>query len=181
MSAGKGLSIAAGVLVLVATYALTWFIFTDAGTTYMAYGIGGIKSLPNMFVHPEAYGAAVGMEPFVTYIFAGIFIWFLVSGILLLIGAKVRGFAFAGATMPIVIACLIMLSEFGGPTTLIMEYVNAFGDPVYLIQGFVPFNFVLFARPESIGTYVLLIGGVLGLVSGFLTRKDKDEDEKEEK
>ena len=171
MSAGKGFSIAGGVLILIATYVLAWYTLDVGGTTYLAYGVNGIGGLANMFVHPEAYGSSVGMDPYVTYIFAGIFIWFLVSGVLALIGAKVRGFSFAGAVMPIVMATLIILSPYGGPTTIPMAYVSAFEGPIYLVQNIIPFTLELGTVQLSIGLYVLLLGGFFTLLSAFMKRK----------
>jgi len=174
MSAGKGFSIAGGVLILIATYLLSWYSLDIAGITYYAYGVNGLGGLANMFVHPEAYGGAVGMEPAVTYVFAGLFIWFLVSGVLALIGAKVRGFSFAGATMPIIIGTVIILAPFGGPTTLIMEYITAFEGPVFLVHNIIPFTIELESFQLSIGTYVLILGGFFTLLSGFMKRKKKE-------
>ncbi len=171
MGAGKGFSIAGGVLILIATYALAWYTLDIAGTTYFAYGVNGIGGLANMFIHPQAYGSAVGMEPLVTYVFAGIFIWFLVSGVLALIGGKVRGFSFAGAVMPIIMATIILLSPYGGPTTIPMEYITAFEGPVYLVHNIIPFMIEIGTFQLSIGLYVLLLGGFFTLISGFMKRK----------
>ena len=33
-----------------------------------------------------------------------------------------------------------------------------------------PFDYVIFERTESIGTYVLILGGSIGLISGLLKR-----------
>ena len=171
MSAGKGFSIAGGVLILIATYALAWYTLDVGGTTYLAYGVNGIGGLANMFVHPEAYGTAVGMEPAVTFVFAGIFIWFLVSGVLALIGGKVRGFSFAGAVMPIVIATIIILAPYGGPTTIPMDYITVFESPIYLVTNIIPFTIQIGSVQLSIGLYVLLLGGFFTLISGFMKRK----------
>jgi len=170
MGAGKILSIFAGILNLVATFVLCWFIYNDMGTLYYGYGVGLVKRIQLMFTLPENYSIVWGIHVYLVFIFACFLILFLISGILQLIGAKSRAVAIIGSLLPLIIGVIIILYSFG---VIAPEWVvYSFGDTVSLIEGIIPFNYAFTGRPESIGTYLLLISGVLGLLSGFMSRKN---------
>ena len=47
-----------------------------------------------------------------------------------------------------------------------MVYLLWYSEP--LMKGIIPFDFVILDRAESIGTYCLIAGGVLGIISSFI-------------
>ena len=177
--AGKGLAIISGVLVLVSTFFLSWFsIAGEFGS-----GIGLILNLIdtgspfNMFTN--AAGIAASWDPavpfFAIYIVGGCYIFFLFSGIFQLIGAKSRIMAIIGSLMPLMLSAAIIS---GGIQTLmgipeanppnVIFYVGMFLSDQ--IGGFIPYNLTLWPGPVSLGAYVMLAGGILGLISGFIRR-----------
>ena len=166
MAAGKILSLLAGILTIIATFMLSW-VSVSVPPTYYAYGIGIVKNLPAMFTNADALGVLLGIPGFVFYIIAGILIVFLLSGIFQLIGIKSRALAIIGSIFVLLIGILTFL----GVLNIVINIdwvVYIFGDPVPIIDGIIPFDLVL--GPASLGLYVLIAGGVLGLISGFMGR-----------
>lgn len=169
MGAGKYLSVLAGIITLISTFILSWVAVDDGGTIYYAYGIGIIKNIVNMFTNADALGVTLGVPSFAIYIIAGSLIWFLSAGFTQLAGVKSRLSAIIGSIMPLLIGGIILFFSFSAiPTEWV---VNIVGDSVPLIDGIIPFNFAIAGRPESIGTYLLLLGGIIGLISGFMSRE----------
>jgi len=170
MGAGKGLSILAGILIIVATFVLSWF--TVAGPEY-AYGIGLAKNIMGMFTDAATLATSWGVETFVIYIVAVVYILFLVSGILVLIGAKVRALAIIGAIVPILLCYAIIAGALNIPPDF-YPYISVFLDSEPLLTGIIPFDLPLApanaSATVSLGTYVLLAGGVLGLIGGIMGR-----------
>lgn len=168
MAAGKILSVIAGIITLFATYVLSWVSVTVPPTFY-AYGIGLIKNLPAMFTQADALGVLLGVPGFVLYIIAGIGIVFLLSGIFQLLGVKSRTFALIGSIFVLLMGIMLLL----GTLNIIINIdwvIYIFGDSVPLIEGRVPFDLVL--GPASLGLYVLIAGGVIGLIAGIMGPED---------
>ena len=166
MAAGKILSLLAGILTIVATFMLSW-VSVAVPPTYYAYGIGIVKNLPAMFTNADALGVLLGIPGFAIYIIAGILIVFLLSGIFQLIGMKSRALAIIGSIFVLLIGILTLL----GVLNIVINIdwvINIFGDSVPIIDGIIPFDLVL--GPASLGLYVLIAGGVLGLIAGFMGR-----------
>ncbi len=158
MGAEKGLSVIAGILTLIATYILVWY--TTAGGEY-AYGIGGILGF---------LGLLTDFTNWVTYVVIVIDVLLLISFLLQFIGAKSRATAIIGAIMPLVIGIFIILNTFGLDVIGFMNFLSVFETSFTIVPGIIPFDYALPTRPESIGTYVLLLGGLLSLISGFISR-----------
>jgi len=177
--AGKILAIISGILGIVGTFILSWF--SMAGQ--FGSGLGLILNLIdpaspfNMFTN--AAGIAASWDPavpfFAIYIVGGFYIFFLLSWIFQLIGAKSRVMAIIGSLMPIAMAgaiigggiqALMGIPEASPPNAIF--YVGMFLSDQ--LGGAIPFDLALGPGPVSIGTYVLLASGLLGLVSGFMKR-----------
>lgn len=162
MAAGKILSLLAGIISIVATYLLSW---VSVPGPYYAYGIGVIKNLPAMFTDADTLGGILGVPGFSLYIVAGILIVFLISGIFQLIGMKSRVVGLIGSMFVLLIGILIFFGVFN--IVINIDWVQyVFGDPVPIIDGIIPFDLVL--GPASLGLYVLIAGGALGLVAGIM-------------
>ncbi|MFX0074250.1 MAG: hypothetical protein ACFE96_02315 [Candidatus Hermodarchaeota archaeon] len=170
---GKGtiLSIISGVIVIAATFLLTWFTAFGAD----ASGIGLIKNLSDYFTNAATIAAGWGVETFVIYIVGACYIVFLASGVLMLIGAKVRALAIIGSLMPIGMALAILFGSLDMPADII-NYIGVFLDTEGIIPGIIPYTLELgpsgtvSMATVALGTYVMLGGGVLGFISGFLDR-----------
>ena len=164
MAAGKILSLLAGILTIVATFVLSW---VSVPGPYYAYGIGIVKNLPAMFTNADGLGIILGVPGFSLYIIAGILIVFLLSGIFQLIGIKSRVLAIIGSIFVLLVGILVLLGVFD-VLNKIAWVENIFGDPVPIIDGIIPYDLVL--GPASLGLYVLIAGGALGLIAGFMGR-----------
>ena len=171
MGKGTVLCIISGIVVLAATFLLTWFTVGPAG----ASGIGLIKNISDYFVNAETIAALWGVPSFVLYIVGGVYIFFLASGVLILLGIKSRVVAIIGSLLPIGMAIAIIFGSMDMPTDII-NYVGVFLDTEGLIPGIIPYTLelgpsgVVSLATVALGTYVLLGGGILGFVSAFLDR-----------
>ena len=164
MAAGKILSLLAGILTIVSTFMLSW-VSVAVPPMYYAYGIGIVKNLPAMFTNADALGVLLGIPGFAIYIIAGMLIVFLLSGIFQLIGMKSRVLGLIGSIFVLVIGILVFLGIFN--IVINIDWItNIFGDSVPIIDGIIPFDLPL--GPASLGLYVLIAGGALGLVAGIM-------------
>ncbi len=143
---------------------LSW-VSVAVPPTYYAYGIGIVKNLPAMFTNADALGVLLGIPGFAIYIIAGMLIVFLLSGIFQLIGMKSRVLGLIGSIFVLVISILVFLGIFN--IVINIDWItNIFGDSVPIIDGIIPFDLPL--GPASLGLYVLIAGGALGLVAGIM-------------
>lgn len=163
---GKALSIIGGILTLGATFILSWFKIN--GFSY-AYGEGGIYQLLRMFTNTQKYGQTLGIPVWLVYVFAIVVILVLAAGILQLIGTKSLTAAIIGSLLPIIIGVIILLYAFNIIGSNIIQYLYLFRGTA-LVKGIIPFDYAIGWRFESVGTYVLLAGGILGLIGGFKSR-----------
>ncbi|NVM17626.1 MAG: hypothetical protein HWN80_07905 [Candidatus Lokiarchaeota archaeon] len=165
------LCIISGIIVLAATFLLTWFTLGLSN----ASGIGLIKNISDYFVNAELIAALWDVPSFVLYIVGGFYILFLASGVLILLGLKSRVVAIIGSLMPIGMAIAILFGSLDMPADII-NYVEVFLDLEGLIPGILPYTLeigpsgALSLATVALGTYVLLVGGVLGFVSAFMDR-----------
>ncbi|MFW9770977.1 MAG: hypothetical protein ACFFEO_02240 [Candidatus Thorarchaeota archaeon] len=170
MEIRKLLCLISGILTLVATYVFAWFIVDILGTNYYGHGIGVIMSLPDTFANAETIAISWGVPTFAIYIVGGCLIFFLISGVIMLLGLKYRIFAIIGSIMPILIAIAIITGPFNAPPNLI-DYISLFSSES--LGGF-PVNLAIgpsgFGASVSLGNYLLLGGGILGIISGFLPK-----------
>jgi len=89
----------------------------------------------------------------------------LLSGIFQLIGMKSRVLGLIGSIFVLVIGILVFLGVFN--IVINIDWIiYIFGDSVPIIDGIIPFDLVL--GPASLGLYVLIAGGALGLVAGIM-------------
>ncbi|MBY8984270.1 MAG: hypothetical protein KGD65_04315 [Candidatus Lokiarchaeota archaeon] len=111
----------------------------------------------------------MGTEVMIVYILTIVYLVFVLSGILQLVGLASRVVAIIGSILPIVISVLIILILLGvldyGSYTLLLARPD-------IIEGILPYHVPL-GSPISLGTYTLLAGGVLGLIGGILGTKDE--------
>jgi hypothetical protein len=159
MGAGKALAVIGGLLVIVATFLLT--LYASGGQ--FASGINLVMNIMTLFSATDIWG----------WVFVVVFIIFLLSGILILIGVKSRALAIIGALVPLVLSIFIIL----GPLGILADFYSYFdvmlGDQ--LVAGIIPYDLGLWPSDAalgtvSVGTYILLVGGLLGLISGFMSR-----------
>ena len=168
MGAGKILILIGALLTLVSTFFFSLFAtlgFPGVNATYgdYGYGIGFIFNIPYVLSNGADFAADIGAEVMVVYIVAIVFIVFLLSGILQLIGLATRVLAIIGSILPIAAGVLTLLISFG-----ILDFGNYL--TLFASDGIAPgiFPFDISLGTVSLGTYTLIAGGVLGFVGGIL-------------
>lgn len=165
MGAGKVLIIIGGIATLAATFFLTFF-YTLGDIDYS--GLGFIFNIPDIFTDADSWALFIGEEVMMVYIVAIVFIVFIISGVLQLVGLASRPVAIIGSIMPIVLGVLFLLIGFG-----ILEdfgsYALLFMNDA-LVPGIVPFDIDL--GDVGLGAYIVLAGGVLGLIGGIIGSSD---------
>lgn len=167
-AAGKYLAIIAGVVTLVGTYL---FAFTGTPPGDVASGLGFWQMLiqdATGMISNIISGLTIP-EWSVYILIAAIFI-FLISGILQFIGYKSRIVIILFSLFPLGFSVVLMINNFTdllGPQTQFT--LDFFGQP-QLIEGIIPYAFDLGGL--GLGAYLILAGGVLGIVSGILTREE---------
>ena len=165
MGAGKILVLIGALLTLVSTFFLTFGATIIPGV--FASGLGFVFNIPLIFSDAAGFALLMGVEVMVVYILVIVYIVFLISGILQLVGLASRVVAIIGSILPIVMGVLILLIYLG---VLNMSQYTVLFWWTPIVDGILPFDLPLGA--VSLGTYTLLAGGVLGLIGGILGTKD---------
>lgn len=172
MAAGKILAILGGLITLVGTYCIAIFSFGG----YVGSGIGFLLNLfgigvasPGLFAGADGYATILGLDVIIFYLLLVLFIIFLLSGILQFFGAKSRIVGIIFSLFPIVVGTMFILVFF----TEILGPISGFFTIVFvgeLYGGFFPLMIDI-GGAVGIGSFVILAGGVLGLIGGFLPRE----------
>ncbi len=158
---GKILALLGGILVVIGTFGLS--LYSDSGNFY--YGIG--------YFFPFSNFTSLFTGGWVAILIAVGIIFYLLAFILILIGMKSRIFAIIGSLFPLAMATFVFLFAFGvWPNGLLAAWPA--GDFLPLVAQWVPMSFpqtVLFGGVD-LGTWVIAVGGLLALISGFISRED---------
>ncbi len=162
MGAGKILVLIGGLLTLVSTFFLSFY--ATGGGDYGS-GLGFIYNIADIMTNPGNY---VPGETMTVYIVAIVYIVFLISGVLQLVGLASRVIAIIGSIIVLVISILMLLVLLNA-LAVYAPYLTLF-DHTAIVPGILPLDVPL--GSASLGTYLLLAGGALGLVGGILGIKD---------
>ena len=165
MESGKILTILGGLLTLLGTYVFA--IYGLAGS-FAGSGIGFITNLPDLFTNADAIAVFVGLDVWLIYLLTILFIIFLASGILQILGIKSKIVSLIFSLFPLVVGVMLLLVFYTtilGPTSAL--FTLYFGGEHF--AGIFPF--IINLGDLGLGTYLLLGGGVLGLISVFLPRE----------
>jgi len=178
MDTGQKLSIAAAIVVAVASYLLYWYSY-EYIDIYNVNGMGLIERYLDLWFNVNWNAVVLGLPLVFYYGLVGIFTLFLISPILIALGTKKRGFALLGSIMPLIIGLFIFLYAIGihrlfypyfNSVPTFMSFLTLFGDAEPLIAGIpfigdIPVTIAYKSHFEFIGTYILIAGGVMGLVA----------------
>ena len=151
MRSGKSFCIFGGLLVLVATYFLT---FSQWHMTY-SYGLGLILNLGPIFEQGDIENIIIAI----------IFVIFLFSGFLLILGVKSRATAIIGSLFAIGMGIFIIYIHYEAVLSVPFSKFLFFTE-LPLVEGIYPLHIAI--DRVGLGTYVLLGGGVIGLIGGIL-------------
>jgi small neutral amino acid transporter SnatA (MarC family) len=176
LKTGKLLCLIGGLITLVTTFLFAWFFVDEGGNQYYGHGLGVLFSLPTTFGNAEAIALSwgAGVPTFAIYIVGGALIVFLFSWLLILLGIKNRVVPIIGGLIIAGMSLAIIFGPFSVPPN-ILDYVSIFSSEAW---GVFPFNIPIGpvgttvggSVGVSLGTYLLLGGGVLGIIGGFLPR-----------
>ncbi|MFX1339943.1 MAG: hypothetical protein ACFFDK_15130 [Promethearchaeota archaeon] len=170
MGKGKNLILIGGIVSLIGTFLFTWYQFSYETVQY-ANGIGGIINFINLIIPSNFYVQRLELERWQIQVIAILMLLFLISGILQLIGKKNRKVGLLGTIMPLLMGIALVL---GGTISLFgffLRYFEIYGTSDYLIEGVIPFHIVVVGR-AALGSFIVLAGGVLGLI-GVLVSKEE--------
>ena len=166
MGAGKVLAIVAAILTILGTFVFA--LFRTAGSL-VGSGLGFIESIDSIIENAESYADLVDLHIVLYWFIVGLFFIFLVSGFLQFIGIKSRVFMFIISLFPLGVGTMITLLFYtdilGNVSTLftLFLYGEHYGEvfPILVNIGDV-----------ALGTFILLGGGVVGIISAVLPREE---------
>ena len=159
-----------GVLTIVSTFVLGFGYAPVTGFAF--FGIGFIMNMDNIFEDTFSYAILFDDQDWVVYILVVVLIFFLISGFIQLAGIKNRLVAILGSILPIFIS-LVFISDFydvliPDPIT----NITSFFWTESIAEGIVPLHIIAGATETSmevsLGTYILLGGGLIGLIGGVM-------------
>ncbi|MFX1374413.1 MAG: hypothetical protein ACFFA0_01240 [Promethearchaeota archaeon] len=155
MGAGKIFCIIGGIITLLGT-----FLFSLAGAApfYLSY-LGFLENLATWFSSGDV----------LIIIMTVLFLIFMISGVFILIGLKVRALAIIGGIFGIIVGIYFLLSLYGVLPFEASQFILLFFNDA-LVPGIIPLDVPL--GDASLGTYFMLGGGVLGLIGGIMGTED---------
>ena len=201
MGAGKVLAIIGGILTLIGTFLLNWLTINNAnietelgipagglvsigiGSAAFVYGLGGLLNI--LFFLGSGFTTLLGtissqigmtLPIWIAYILVVVVILFGLGGIFQLIGVKSRAMAITGSILPIIFGVFMILmvmnvinlgDKITGSVDLLLLII--FGSNTVILGGKIPFYYNFMGI--GIGTWVILIGSILALISGFMSRE----------
>ena len=101
------------------------------------------------------------------YAFLVLFVLFMASPILMLLGVKTKWGPLIGCIMPLLIGILIFFYAFMGFFPPFIKYLGMFGDLEPLIEGVIPIALGVEGHYEFYGVYALILAGIISLIAGL--------------
>ena len=170
MNFGRFLAVLGGIITFAGTWWLSLFLSPVISGNPPVYSIGGISNFSFLVGNG---GSILGVDNWVVYLLLVVYSFYLLSFIPQLAGGKSRISAFIGSLLPLAVGVIIMIYSLTGGTTLV-QVVNGIGlfagDPI--IVGWFPFQYSVVVQFEAIGTYAIIFGSLLALISSFIPRPD---------
>ena len=171
MGSGKLFCFIGGILTLVSTLVLSFGVYPITGMTF--FGIGFIMNLDNIFEDTSSYAVLFGGQDFAVYILVVVLIIFLISGFIQLAGIKNRLAAIVGSILPIFISLLFIsyVYDILFPDSLTNIMIFFWTEPI--LENVVPLHVsvgTVGPLEVSLGTFLLLGGGSLGIIGGIMGR-----------
>jgi len=178
MNTGQKLCIIAAIITLIASYLFYWYSY-EYIDIYNVGGMGLLEKYLDLWFNTNWNAVVLGLPLVFYYGLVGIFTLFLISPILIALGTKKRSLALLGSIMPLVIGIMILLYAanihkllypYLNSVPTFMGFLTVFSDAEPLFRGIpiigeLPMLIQYKNHLEFIGTYVLLGGGVMGLIA----------------
>lgn len=161
MAAGKVFAFLGGILTLVGT-----FVFALYGSTgIVGSGIGFILNLDEIFGDADALAALMDIPVVLFYVYTVIFLIFLASGVLQMLSIRSKAVGFIFALFPLGVGLMFILLVY----TQILGVTSGFFAIFFIGEQFGDiFPFLVPLGDLAIGVYLILAGGVLGVLSVFM-------------
>ena len=163
---GKILALVGAVLTILGTYLFTLSELFP-GISYL-WGVGGWINIGPLF----QYATSGAPDAWQAWIVAIVMIFFLISGLIMLLGVKSRIAAFFGCLIPLAISTIFILAAFGVSVlgTYGLYFLFLGSEPI--IANVFPLTFEYSFMSLGWGTIIIALGSVLVLASVFMTRED---------
>jgi len=161
---GNVFSIVAGFITLLATYIFSWYSFVDGGSTYYAYGIPALKTLFTMIRNPGEFAATIGTEIWIIVFLIILVLWFLISTLLQFVGYSSRTAGILGSLPPIIVGLIFLFYSLNVFFTDFTNYLSVFWEAGSIVEGIVPLHLSFEGLPGTVGVYLLIIGGFVGII-----------------
>ncbi|MBY8984269.1 MAG: hypothetical protein KGD65_04310 [Candidatus Lokiarchaeota archaeon] len=160
MGAGKIFCILGGIITLLATFLFSLASFEILpGVYFYLYFIGFLRNI----------GAIFSSGEMIIIIVAIVFLVCMISGFLILGGVKSRAIAIIGSILAIMLGAFLVLAFYNVlPPDVTIYILLLFNDA--LVAGIIPLDVSL--GVASLGTFLFLGGGILGLIGGILGTDD---------
>lgn len=165
MGAGKVLAIVAAILTILGTFVIALF----GSTGSVGSGLGFILNLDSIIENADIWADLLDLHIVLYWFIVGLFFIFLVSGFLQFIGIKSRVFMFIISLFPLGVGIMITL----------VFYTDVLGNISTLFTYFMigeqfedVFPILIDIGDVALGTFILLGGGVIGIVSAILPREE---------
>jgi hypothetical protein len=165
LGVGKFLVTLGGIITLLGTYVFAIY----GGAAVRGSGIGLILNIPDLFINAETHAPSILTPVALYYIYTIIFIIFLASGVLQILGRRSRLVSFIFSLFPLGVGLMFVFIAYtdvlGIRTQFFAIYFagEALGNfyPFLIEMGYI-----------DLGAYLLIAGGVLGVISVFSKRDE---------
>ena len=163
MGAGKILAFLGGLITLLGTYVFALY----GATGVVGSGIGFITNIPDLFSDAEALSFLIDIPVALYYVYLIIFIIFLASGVLQMLSVQSRAVGFIFSLFPLGVGLMFILLIY----TDILGITSSFFAFFFVGEQFGDFFPILVNLGDlDLGVYLLVAGGVLGVLSVFIER-----------
>ena len=163
MKSGQVLALLSGIITILGTYVIAVY----GSTGFVGSGIGFINNLGLLFTNAESYAAGLGSPIWWYYIYVIGFIVFLAAGVLQIVGMKKRVISLIFSLFPLAVGLMFFFLAY---TDILGIKSLFFGWFFGGVQYGNIFPFLVPLGDLALGTYVLIAGGALGIISVFLPR-----------
>ena len=178
MKIGKILVLVGALLTLVSTFLFSFGQTVGPDGRTLTSGIGFLFNLPEIFGNVAYWNGLNGGETALQYTFSIVFIVFVLSGVIQLLGFVNKYVSIIGSLIALAFAItMIVFITVDVPGWGFNRYSSLLWRAP-IVDGILPFDLPLIAASGSfylaysLGTITLMAGGALGLVGGILSIKD---------
>ena len=171
MALGKIFIILGALLSILGTYVFAIYGGTGSvgsGIGFILNAFGGGWTDPTLFAGSSTWAAILGIEVWLYFILLGVFLIFLAAGVLQLIGMKSKVAGLIFSLFPLGVGIMLILVFY----TDILGLKSFFFTIVFVGEQYGNFFPILVNLGDlALGTYLILGGGALGVISTFLPRE----------